>query len=99
MKTHLQIATDAFKAVYNLPDLGRSEDDYLGTGNAYLGAVELAEDASLSGLVLSSITWDSDRGNWAWDGALAALEAAGIDVHAPLPAEPLAGGLTFTSGA
>lgn len=87
MKPHIEIATEAFRKVYNLPDLNTSgdPDNYLGPGNASHGGAELTESSSLVGVVLSAITWDQDRGNWAWDGALAALEAAGVDVRAPLP--------------
>ena len=75
-KTPLEIATETFKQVYNLPEIS--------TGNAYLGDRELTDESSLEGVVLDSILWDTDRGNWAWDGAIAALKAAGIDVGAPL---------------
>ena len=85
MKTHLQIATEAFQKVYNLPDVSTSADVYLGAGNAHHEGAELTDASSLAGVVLSSITWDTDRGNWAWDGALAALEAIGLDLRAPLP--------------
>ena len=85
MKTHLQIATEAFRKVYNLPDASTDPEVYLGAGSASHGGAELTEASSLAGLVPSSITWGTDRGNWAWDGALATLEAVGLDVRAPLP--------------
>lgn len=81
-KTPLEIATETFKKVYVLHE---TSDCHVSTGNAYdADDRELTDASDLTGLVLSKITWDTDRGNWAWDGALAALEAVGIDVHAPL---------------
>jgi len=74
MRTHLQIANDTLAKIIAL------------TGEP-VGAPLLddAEITSLDGVVPSAVTWTEDRGNWAWDGALAALEAAGLDVHQRLP--------------
>lgn len=74
MKTHLEIADATLAKILALP--GEP------VGSPLLGGRELT---SLAGVVPSSVMWTEDRGNWAWDGALAALSAAGIDVDAQFP--------------
>lgn len=74
MKTQLQIANDTLAKILAL------------TGEPVgLPLIDGADVSTLAGVVPTSVTWTEDRGNWAWDGALAALEAAGLDVHARLP--------------
>ena len=81
-KTPLQIADAALLAVYRA-------DEHHGapTGVPSCDGTNLAPAArlqSLAGCIPANVVWTADRGNWMWDGALAVMEAIGIDVTQPL---------------
>ncbi|RTL30573.1 MAG: hypothetical protein EKK55_01850 [Rhodocyclaceae bacterium] len=73
-KTPLQIANETLASIAAIPG-----DEP--TGPAH---VDHAAVTDLRGVAPSRVGWYTDRGFWAWDGALAAFKAMGIDVDAPL---------------
>lgn len=52
------------------------------TGGPWYGGRQI--EHVQAGMVPREITWDSDRGNWAWDGVCHMLEAMHVDPRMPL---------------
>lgn len=75
-KTPLQVVNETIEAIESLDKDGNGF-----TGRAVKDG-QVVEDAR--GIAPASIGWTADRGLWAWDGALIAFKAVGIDVDAPL---------------
>lgn len=74
--TTLEILSAALRAVYD----AEMADDSEPTGvPMYRGLATDPDLPLLPGAVPSGITWTADRGNWMWDGVLAALRAQGVD--------------------
>jgi hypothetical protein len=40
-------------------------------------------DKGLAGMIPDRVTWDTDRGNWMWDGVLITLRILGVDTSKP----------------
>lgn len=74
MKTNLQFANETLAKILALS--GES------VGVPSHGGTEIKDD--LRGVAPAAVLWSEDRGNWAWDGALAAFQAFGIDIESPL---------------